>query len=261
MNRIDIKFADLKAQGKKALITFITAGDPDFDTTEKLVYELINSGVDIIELGVPFSDPVAEGPIIQAASARSLLNNTNLNDIFTLVDRLRQNVDLPILLMMYINSIYSFGKDNFFYLCSKVGIDGVIVPDLPFEERFEISVEADKYGIYSISLVAPTSSDRIKSITEESKGFLYCVSSLGVTGTRSNFTTDFDEFFSTINMYSEIPTAIGFGISSPDQVAALKKYADGVIIGSAIVKIIGHYGSDCVEPVGCFVKELKAALL
>lgn len=260
MNRIDVKFANLKSQGKKALITFVTAGDPDLVITEKLVLEMEKAGADIIELGVPFSDPVAEGPIIQAASARSLKNNTNLNDIFNLVVRLRQKTQVPILLMMYLNCIYNFGKDNFFSMCSQSGIDGVIVPDMPFEERSELSFEAHKHGIYSISLVAPTSNDRIKAIAEESEGFLYCVSSIGVTGTRSSFKTNFDEFFSQIYRHVKIPTAIGFGISTPEQVKALKKYADGIIVGSVIVKIVGQYGKDCVEPVCDFVRSLKAEL-
>jgi len=260
MNRIDVKFADLKSKGKKALITFITAGDPDLTTTESLVLEMEKAGADIIELGVPFSDPVAEGPIIQAASARSLKNNTNLNDIFNLVVSLREKTNVPILLMMYLNCIYNYGKDNFFAMCAKSGIDGVIVPDMPFEERSELSSEAHKYGIYSISLVAPTSNDRIKAIAEQSEGFLYCVSSIGVTGTRSSFNTNFDEFFSQIDLHVKIPTAIGFGISTPEQVAALKKYADGIIVGSAIVKIVGQYGKKSVEPVCDFVRSLKAEL-
>lgn len=261
MNRIDEKFIELKAKNEKALITFVTAGDPDIETTEKLVLEMVAAGADIIELGVPFSDPVAEGPVIEAASARALLNGVNLYDIFLLVKKLRVKTDVPILLMMYLNSIFRFGKERFFALCRESGIDGVIVPDMPFEEKGEIAEEAKKAGVYSISLVAPTSKDRIKMIAEASEGFLYCVSSLGVTGQRSSFSTNFEEFFTLINQYSKVPAALGFGISTAEQVRALKEYSDGIIVGSAIVKIVGEYGRDSMKPVYEFVKGLKLALI
>ena len=197
LNRIDQRFAALKLQNKKALITFITAGDPDLKATETLVLEMEKAGADIIELGVPFSDPVAEGPVIQAASERALKSGTTLKDIFTLVKNLRQKTDIPILLMMYLNCIFKYGKEKFFENCVESGIDGVIVPDMPFEERDEISAESKKAGVYAINLVAPTSKERIKEIASESEGFLYCVSSLGVTGQRSNFSTDFDDSFNS----------------------------------------------------------------
>ena len=256
-NRIDEKFAELKGQNKKALITFVTAGDPNIETTEKLVLEMERAGADIIELGVPFSDPVAEGPVIQAASGRALKNGVCLDDIFMLVKRIRQKTNVPILLMMYLNCIYKFGKDRFFSLCAENGVDGVIVPDMPFEERDEISAEAKKYNVYSISLVAPTSNERIKKIAKESQGFLYCVSSLGVTGQRSGFTTDFSSFFSLINEHSRVPAALGFGISTPQQVSELKEFCQGIIVGSAIVKIVEQYGKESPKPVAEFVKSLR----
>jgi len=261
MNRIDKAFRNLKLNNQKALITFVTAGDPNIETTEKLVLEIVKDGADIVELGVPFSDPVAEGPVIQAASERALKNGANLMQIFALVKRLRQKINVPILLMMYLNCIFKFGKERFFSMCEECGIDGVIVPDMPFEEKAEIEAEAKEYGIFSISLVAPTSQERIKTIAQESEGFLYCVSSLGVTGQRNDFSTDFNEFFSVINKYAKVPTALGFGISSPEQVKELKQYCDGIIVGSAIVKIVEKYGENSVKPTGEFVQSLKKALM
>lgn len=260
MNRIDRTFAKLREANKKALIAFITAGDPDLETTEHLVLAMEKAGVDIIELGVPFSDPVAEGPVIQASSERALKSGTNLNAVFASVKKLREKTDLPLLLMLYLNSIYLFGTERFFLECAKSGVDGVIVPDMPFEERDEIAEEAKKNIVYSISLVAPTSKERIAMIAPQSTGFLYCVSSLGVTGQRSSFGTDFEGFFSEIRQHASIPAALGFGISSPEQVRALKGYCDAIIVGSAIVKIVEQHGRESVEPVARFVAELKAAL-
>ncbi|MDD2483899.1 MAG: tryptophan synthase subunit alpha [Eubacteriales bacterium] len=260
MNRIEMLFEKIKNKGEKALITFITAGDPDLDTTERLVYAMEEAGADIIELGVPFSDPVAEGPIIQAASGRGLQSGTKLSDIFMLVARLRCRTQMPLLLMMYLNSIFRFGPEKFFEECSKNGIDGVIVPDMPFEEKDEIAVFAEKYNVLLIDLVAPTSKKRIKMIASQSRGFLYCVSSLGVTGQRSSFSTDFKCFFEEIDRHSNVPTAIGFGISTAEQVKELRGYATALIVGSAIVKIVEAYGKDSVMEVKRFVRELKAAL-
>lgn len=258
MNRIDNKFNQLK--DKKALITFITAGDPNLETTEKLIIEMEKAGADIIEIGVPFSDPVAEGSIISRASERSLLMGTNLNKIFEMVKRVREKTQIPLLLMLYINSIFKFGKDEFFSLCKKNGIDGVIVPDLPFEERIEIEKEAEKEEIYIINLVAPTSKNRIEKIAKNSKGFLYCVSSLGVTGVRNSFNTNFNEMFDEIKKHSKTKTALGFGISTSEQVKQLKNYADGIIIGSAIVEIIEKYGKNCVLKVVDFIKNIRNSL-
>jgi tryptophan synthase alpha chain len=260
MNRIDQKFEDLKTIGEKALITFVTAGDPDMATTENLVMEMIRSGADLVELGVPFSDPMAEGPVIQAASARALAGGASLKGIFDLVRRLRTRTQAPLLLMMYLNCILHSGAERFFETCAEAGIDGVIVPDLPFQEQAEISTEAKKYNVRLISLVAPTSGDRIQRIATGSQGFLYCVSSLGVTGTRSQFASNLETFFSEIQKHATIPTAVGFGVSTPEQARALSGYADAVIVGSAIVEIVAKNGREALGPVGEFVSALKAAL-
>ena len=260
MNRIEKTLAELKAKGEKALITFVTAGDPDLETTEKLVLEMFDNGVDIVEIGVPFSDPVAEGKVIQAASLRSLSNGTDLTKIFGTVESLRKKTDKPLILMMYVNTIFRFGTERFFKLCREKGIDGVIVPDLPFEERDEIRSFAEDNGIIPISLVAPTSHQRIESIASDAHGFLYCVSSTGVTGTRSKFSTNFDEFFGEIKKSCKVPAMVGFGISNPEQAAKMGSYCDGVIVGSAVVKIIAEYGRDSIKKVGEFVRSLKDAL-
>lgn len=260
MNRIDAAFEALRHRREKALITFVTAGDPDMATTEALVLEMIAQGADLVELGVPFSDPMAEGPIIQAASARALEAGATLPGIFDLVARLREKTQTPLLLMMYLNCILHYGKDRFFEACARVGIDGVIVPDLPYGEQVEISGEARAHRVHLISLVAPTSRDRIDAIAQNSEGFLYCVSSLGVTGTRSGFATDFDAFFGEIQRHATVPTAVGFGISTPEQAKALAHYADGIIVGSAVVDLVAKHGKGAAAPVGAFVKALKDAI-
>lgn len=260
MNRIDQKFATLKKEGRKALITFVTAGDPNLDATVDQVLAMEKGGADIVELGVPFSDPVAEGPVIQEASLRSLKNGTTLVKIFDMVKKLRQKTDMPLLLMMYVNTIFRFGTQRFFDLCVQCGIDGVIVPDLPFEERDEIKGFADEAGVYSISLVAPTSHERIKMIAEESRGFLYCVSSTGVTGVRNEFSTDFQEFFDAIERYTAVPAAVGFGIATPEQAKAMKQYCEGVIVGSAIVDQVAEHGVEAAVPVENLVASLRKAL-
>lgn len=260
MNKIDQKFETLKAQGKKALITFLTAGDPDYAVTEQTVLELERAGADIIELGVPFSDPVAEGPVIQEASLRSLSHGTTLVGIFEMVKRLREKTQIPIALMMYINTIFRFGTERFFTLCEEHGIDGVIVPDLPYEERDEIAGSAKAHGVHQIQLVAPTSHERIAAIAKESQGFLYCVSSTGVTGMREQFATDFGPFFDAIQGSCSTPYAVGFGIGTPEQVREMKGYCDGVIVGSAIVDLVGREKEKAPAVVGEFVRTLRAAL-
>ncbi len=263
MNRVDKKFAELKSAGKKALITFVTAGDPSLDVTERLVLEMEKNGADIVELGVPFSDPIAEGPVIQRANIRALTGGVNLEKIFGLVEKLRLETQIPLVLLMYFNSILSYGADAFFAKCAEVGIDGVIIPDLPFEESGEIAEYTEKYGVYQISMIAPTSTEeRISKICESARGFLYCVSSLGVTGTRQEFKTDFGSLFGSINKYAKIPRCIGFGISSPEQVRELRGYCDGLIVGSAVIKQIGSAPDDDgkVAAVGRFTKSLAAEL-
>ncbi len=255
-------FAKNKQANRKALITFVTAGDPDIKTTEKLVLAMEQSGADLVELGVPFSDPVAEGPVIQAANIRALSNGLKIDGIFDAVEQVRQKTQVPLVFLMYINSIFNYGKDRFFKRCREAGVDGVIIPDLPYEEKDEVATQAKENGIKLISLVAPTSHARIKKIAAQAEGFLYCVSSLGVTGTRSNFQTDFSAFFSLIDQYTAAPTALGFGISTPEQAHELKKYADAIIVGSAIVRLVGaaHSADEAVKKVGTFTASLRAGL-
>lgn len=260
MNRIDKCFADLKAQGKKAVITFITAGDPDMGTTEKTALEMFDKGADIIELGVPFSDPIAEGVTIQRSSLRSLRGGTTLDKIFDCVVNIRRQTDKPLILMMYLNTIFVYGTDKFFAACAEKGVDGVIVPDMPYEEREEILPVAEKYGIHNINLVSPASGERIKTIAGDSAGFLYCVSTNGVTGVRSEYKTDFDEFFRLIGESAKCPYCVGFGISSPEQAKKMSGYCDGVIVGSAIVRIMEAEGVNAPEKVGAFVASLKEAV-
>ena len=260
MNRIERKFEELKAKNQKALIPFITAGDPDLVTTEKLVLAMLHSGADLVEIGVPFSDPIAEGPVIQRASKRALDAGTTLKNIFKLVKRLRIKTDEPLLLMLYINSIFRFGTERFFGLCEECGVDGVIVPDLPYEERGEIQSVADAAGVIPIRMVAPTSHERIKIIAPSAKGFLYCVSSTGVTGMRSSFATDFSRFFAAIKRYANVPCAVGFGISGPEQAKRMASYCDGVIVGSAVVNIVAEKKQNSVIPVSKFVRSLSSAV-
>jgi tryptophan synthase alpha chain len=257
-NKIDLKFKELN--GKKALITFITGGHFGYETTKKLVLEMEKAGADIIEIGVPFSDPVAEGPVIQQSSAEALSQGATLAGIFNCIDELRSETQIPILLMLYINSIFAYGTEKFFQKCKECSIDGVIVPDLPLEEYAEIAEYADRFNVHSIHLVAPTSDTRIQQIVENTKGFIYCVSSTGVTGMRSEFQTDFDKFFNQIKQFSDTPACVGFGISNPQQAKKMSEYCDGVIVGSAIVKIVSEYGENSVEKVAEFTKSLKDAM-
>lgn len=256
-NRIEICLERLKQQNKKALVTFITAGYGGYETTEKAILEMEKSGADIIEIGVPFSDPIAEGPVIQNASLMSLNSGTTLAGIFKMVKRLRTKTEMPLLLMMYINSIFRYGTEKFFIECQENGIDGIIVPDLPYEEFDEISVQAKQNNIIPISLVTPVSFERTEKITRNARGFLYCVSSTGVTGVRENMNTDFSEFFERIKKYSDIPDFLGFGISTPEQASKIKMYCDGIIVGSAIVRLIDE--SNTAKSVSD-IKELTSSL-
>ncbi len=262
MNRIEEKFKELKSKNKKALITFITAGDPELCTTAELVEEMERRGADIVELGVPYSDPIAEGPVIQKANCRALKNNIRIKDIMDTARKIRERVSVPLVYLLYFNCILQYGPEKFFSDCRESGVDGVIIPDLPYEEQGEIDAIAESFDISIITLVAPTSKERVDKIARKAKGFLYCVSSLGVTGVRSEFKTDFEEFFEYINKASEIPKAIGFGISTHEQVRALKGYCDGLIVGSAIVKKIEDSVSprEAVRNVGNFVEALRSAI-
>jgi tryptophan synthase alpha chain len=262
MNRISHKFAELGNLNKKALITFVTAGDPDLKTTGKIIKEMVNCGADIVEIGVPYSDPIAEGPVIQRANSRALRNNINIKSIFGMVEELRSQVNIPLLFLLYYNSMLQYGLEKFFHDCAIWGIDGVIIPDLPFEEREEAEVPASACSIDIISIVTPTSKDRIEQIVKDARGFLYCVSSLGVTGVRKEFKTDFDEFFTYIDRYTKIPKAIGFGITTPEHAAILKNYCDGLIIGSAIVAKIeqSRDGDEAVKNAGDLTRLFRNVL-
>lgn len=244
----------------KAFIPFITCGDPDLETTEQLVYAMERAGADLIELGIPFSDPTAEGPVIQGANIRSLKNKITTDDVFDLVRRLRKTVKIPMVFMTYANVIFSYGAEKFMDTCRNIGMDGLILPDIPYEEKSEFDSICKQYGISLISMIAPTSHDRIQGIAKEAEGFLYCVSSLGVTGTRTKITTDVGAMVRLVREVSNVPCAIGFGISNPEQAKQMAQHADGVIVGSAIVKLCAQYGRDCVPHVEQYVKEMKDAV-
>lgn len=247
-------------QNKKAFIPFITCGDPDLDTTKKLVIAMAESGADVIELGIPFSDPTAEGPVIQAASERALRGGVTTDKIFEMVRSIRKKTDIPLVFMTYANVVYSYGIQRFAQRCALSGMDGLILPDVPFEEKDEFACECSKYDLDFISLIAPTSNERIEMIASQAEGFVYCVSSLGVTGIRSEINTDIGQMTSLVKKTKDIPCAVGFGISTPDQAQTIAKFCDGIIVGSAIVKICGEYGKDCVPYVAEYVKQMKAAL-
>ncbi len=244
----------------KAFIPFITCGDPDLETTEAVVKAAADNGADLIELGIPFSDPTAEGPVIQGANLRALQGGVTTDKVFDLVRRVRQEVTVPLVFMTYANVVFSYGADRFFAACAETGIDGIILPDIPFEEKEEFLPVCRRYGVALISLIAPTSEQRIGRIAAEAEGFLYLVSSLGVTGTRSTISTDLSGIVQTIRQYTGIPCAIGFGISTPQQAHDMAAVADGVIVGSAIIKIIEQYGKDSPAHVGAFVRRMKSAV-
>lgn len=255
MSKIYEAFAD-----KKAFIPFITCGDPNLETTEKIVYSMAANGADLIELGIPFSDPTAEGPVIQGANIRALSKGITTDDIFDLVRRLRQKVTIPMVFMTYANVVYSYDADKFIGTCAEIGIDGLILPDLPFEEKDEFHSICKKYSVDLISLIAPTSENRISMIAKEAEGFIYIVSSLGVTGVRSEIKTDIPSMVKLIRENTDIPCAVGFGISTPQQAAKMASVSDGAIVGSAIIKLIEKYGEEAAEPVGEYVKSMKDAL-
>ncbi|MCI6927353.1 MAG: tryptophan synthase subunit alpha [Butyricicoccus porcorum] len=252
------KIADTFANGK-AFIPFLTCGDPDLETTEKLISAIADAGADLIELGIPFSDPTAEGPVIQDANLRALSGGVTTDKIFDMVRRVRQTVSIPMVFMTYANVIFSYGAEKFLKTAAEIGMNGIIVPDVPFEEKQEFEPLCKKYGLAQISMIAPTSHDRIRAIAEQAEGFLYCVSSLGVTGTRSNITTDIGAMVKLVKEVNDIPCAVGFGISTPEQAESMCRQADGAIVGSAIVKLIAKYGRDSVQPVAEYVKSIKDA--
>ena len=244
----------------KAFIPFITCGDPDLETTAAVVRAAAANGADLIELGIPFSDPTAEGPVIQGANLRALNGGVTTDKIFDLVRDLRRDVEVPMVFMTYANVVFSYGSERFISTCREIGIDGLILPDVPYEEKEEFLPICRRYGVDLISLIAPTSEDRIAMIAREAEGFLYIVSSLGVTGVRSEIRTDLGAIVETVRQNTDIPCAIGFGISTPVQAAKMAGISDGAIVGSAIVRLIGEHGKDAPEYVGEYVKRMKEAL-
>ena len=247
-------------QKGKAFIPFITCGAPSLEVTEQIVYAMEEAGASLIELGIPFSDPTAEGPVIQAANERALRAGTTIHKIFNMVGRIRKRVSVPIVFMTYANVVFSYGIESFVKKCNEVGIDGIILPDVPFEEKAEFDIMCKEYSIDFISLIAPTSHLRIAKIAKEASGFIYCVSSLGVTGVRSEINADVAQMIAHVREVSDIPCAIGFGISTPQQAREMSELADGVIIGSAIVRLCEQHGVDCVERVGDFVREIVCSM-
>ena len=244
----------------KALVAFITCGDPDLETTKTIVRSMVANGVDLIELGIPFSDPTAEGPVIQGANVRALKAGTTTDGIFDMVESIRDEIGVPLAFMTYANVVFSYGTDRFLDRCVRAGIKGLILPDVPYEEKEEFAPACERRGVCLISMVAPTSHERIAMISRESKGFLYVVSSLGVTGARSKITTDIGSMTKAIREATDTPCAVGFGISTPEQAKEMSRHADGVIIGSAIVRIVAQNGRDSAGPVGEFVRSVKDAM-
>lgn len=247
-------------RNEKAFIPFITCGDPDLETTAKVVRAMVHAGADLIELGIPFSDPTAEGPVIQEANVRALAAGATTDKIFDLVRDLRKDVTVPMVFMTYSNVVFSYDAEVFIRTCSEIGIDGLILPDLPFEEKEEFADLCSKYQVALISLIAPTSENRIAMIAREAEGFLYVVSSLGVTGTRTEITTDIGAIVKLIRENTDIPCAVGFGISTPKQAHDMAEKSDGAIVGSAIIKLLAKYGREAAGPVAEYVKSMKDAL-
>lgn len=256
MSRISDAFAK-----EKAFIPFITGGDPDLETSYELIKTMAEHGADIIEIGIPFSDPIAEGPVIQEADLRALAAGTTTDALFDMVVKLRKEIDIPLVFMTYMNPIYVYGTERFMKRCAEVGIDGVIVPDVPFEEKAELSDYCKANGIDLISMIAPTSEERIETIAKKAEGFIYCVSSLGVTGVRSEITTDIGTMVKHVKAVTDVPVAVGFGISTPEQARKMAGLSDGAIVGSAIVKLVAKYGKEAVPYVAEYVMSMKAGVL
>lgn len=247
-------------QNGKAFIPFVTAGDPDLETTGEILKAMQEAGADLIEIGIPFSDPVAEGPVIQQADERALASGTTTDKIFDMLNNMKDIMTVPMVFMTYINPIYAYGIERFAKKSSECNICGVIVPDVPFEEKEEIQELFNRYGVEVISMIAPTSTDRVRMIAEEAQGFVYCVSSLGVTGVRTEISTGISELIQEVKKVKEIPCAIGFGISTPRQAADMAAISDGAIVGSAIVRIVAEHGKDSVSYVRDYVKSMKEAV-
>ncbi len=255
MSRIKDAFSD-----GKAFVTFITGGDPDIETTERLILAMAEEGASLIEIGIPFSDPVAEGPVIQAADERALAAGCTTDKLLDMVKSVSQRTDVPLLFMTYLNPIFTYGREKFIKRCAECGIAGIIVPDMPFEEKGELSGLCEENGVDLISMIAPTSDSRAVMIAREARGFLYCVSSLGVTGMRSEIGMEIGRLLVKVREVTDIPCAIGFGISTPEQAAKMSAISDGVIVGSAIVNIVAEHGKDCEPYVREYVRSMKSAV-
>lgn len=255
MNRIAKAF-----EANQTFIGFITGGDPAVVKTEEFILEMIAGGADIIEIGIPFSDPIAEGPVIQEANLRALGNGANPDKLFDMVASLRLKTQAPLLFMTYLNPVFRYGYERFFSRCQECGLDGIIIPDLPYEERQEVEEVASRYEITLISMVAPTSKDRIKQIVEQAQGFIYTVSSMGVTGVRSNLDGSIGKLVESIKKETQVPVAVGFGINSPQQARAVAEFADGIIVGSALVNIVAEHGGQAGPLLREYVQEMKEAM-
>lgn len=246
-------------ENKKAFIGFLTAGDPTFDASYDNIMALINAGADLVEIGIPFSDPIAEGVVIQEADVRALKGGMTTDRAFELAAKVRSQTDIPLVFMTYLNPVFKYGYDRFFAKCAEIGIDGLICPDMPFEEKSEADGIAKAHGVSLISMIAPTSEERIKAIAESAEGFLYIVSSLGVTGVRSEIKTDLAAIMESVRKYARVPAAIGFGISTPEQAAKMARLADGVIVGSALVRLVAQHGENADAEIGRLAKGLADA--
>lgn len=256
MNKLEQVFKEQK----KVFIGFITAGDPSLDVTKELIVTMAKAGAGIIELGIPFSDPVAEGEVIQRANIRALKGHVTTDAIFAMIKEVRKETDVPLVFLNYANQIYTYGCEKFFANCAEVGVYGVIVPDIPYEEREEFMPYSTKHNVAMIPLIAPTSHERIHMIAKEAHGYVYLVSSLGVTGVRDSITTDMSAIVSEVRKVTDVPCAVGFGISEPEQAYAMAKVSDGAIVGSAIEKIVEQYGENCAPHVYDYVKKMSDAV-
>jgi tryptophan synthase alpha chain len=263
-NRIESKFNALAKENQKALITYISAGDPDLATTEELIYSMEKAGADIIELGIPYSDPLADGPVIQQAAQRALAAGATIEKIFDLVEKVRTKSQIPLIFMTYYNPILQYGLEKFVAKAQAVGVDGFIVPDLPVEESSPLQKQCDEANVVLIPLVAPTTPEsRLPKVMAKARGFIYCVSLTGVTGARENIGTDIAGFMQRVKEATQVPVAIGFGISNPEQAGNMAQFSEGVIVGSAIIKIIAENldnKNGIIEKVSRFVSELKSGI-
>ena len=244
----------------KDFVAFVTCGDPDLDTTKKIILALERAGCDLIELGIPFSDPTAEGPVIQEANERALSNGCTTDDVFEMIKEVRKETSIPMVFMTYANVVFHYGTEKFCQKMVDTDMSGMILPDVPYEEKDEFETICHQYGLDFIRMIAPTSHDRIKMIANDAQGFLYCVSSLGVTGTRSKITTNVNEMVDIVRSVSDIPCGIGFGISTPEQAKKMTEKADAAIVGSAIIKIIAKYGKEAPDHVEAYVRSMVEAI-